>query len=168
MLQRVEVRSGNVQTLARGIPLPGQDPPRMSPDGSKFFLRDLQGSVVEAQTGNIIWTLPAKAEALWWPWSPDSRGIFYVRLEDSSEILLHDLENSSDLAVVSGARSNGFFAADGRTYLFRDPSMTPQPGALEGQAWRRDSWGWQQVERFSPAPQSLGRTELWPWEQTLE
>jgi len=168
VLQRVEVRSGNVQTLARGILHPEQDLPHMSPDGSKFFLRDLQGSVVDAQTGNVIWTLPAKAEALWWPWSPDSRGIFYVRLENSSEILFHDLENSSDLAVVSGARSNGFFAADGRTYFFRDPSMTPQPGALGGQAWRRDSWGWQQVDRIPPAPQSLGRTELWPWEQTLE
>jgi len=168
VLQRVEVRSGNVQRLARGILLSGQDLPRMSLDGSKFFLRDLQGSVIDAQTGNVIWALPAKAEALWWPWSPDSRGIFYVRAENSSEILLHDLENSSDLAVVSGARSNGFFAADGRTYFFRDPSMAPRPGALGGQAWRRDFGGWQQVDRFSPASQSLGRTELWPWEQTLE
>ena len=168
LLQRVDVRGGNVQTLARGILQPGEKLPRMSPDGSKFFLREPQNSVIDTQTGSVVWTLPPGAEALWWPWSPDSRGLFYARAANSSEVLVHDFASSSDPVMVSGAKSNGFFAVDGRTYFFRDSSAAPQAGANGEGGWRRDSWGWQQIDRASPAPLSLGRTELWPWEQTLE
>ena len=168
VLQTVEVRSGNVKVLERGATPPAQRAPQVSPDGTKVYLRSPQNAVISAQTGETLWTLPPRSDGLWRPWSPDSAGLFFSREDRPTEIFLHDFANASDQVVISGARPNGFFAQDGRTYFFRDPLPPTQSPDSGPDDWQRDNWGWQQADRSSPTPQSLGRVELWPWEQTLD
>jgi sigma-B regulation protein RsbU (phosphoserine phosphatase) len=163
VLQRVGVREGTVQTLVRGIPSASAEPPQASPDSSKIFLPPPQGSVIDAQSGASIWSLPPHADVLWRAWSADSRGLFYF--PNPSEILVHDFVSSTDEVLVSGVKPNGFFGRDGKTYFFRSPSSTDSEPA-SGPAGM--SWGWHQADRLGPSPQDLGRVELWPWEQTFE
>ncbi len=171
VLEVVDVRTGSVRTLARGLPSVGPELPiLLSPDGSKVFLPQPQNSVIDAETGAPLWTLPPKARALWRPWSADSRDLYYVRQEDTSEVRAHNVAASADQTVASGVGSNGFFAADGRAYFFRESAQFPvnRGQGLSERERVTYSWGWYQVDRFAPTAQPLGRLELWPWGQTLD
>jgi serine phosphatase RsbU (regulator of sigma subunit) len=168
-LERIATLAGRVQALARGLPAGGRRLPQLSPDGTKVFLPPPQNSVIDAQSGEVLWMLPAQSDALWQTWSGDGRRLFYYRAEEPTEVRAHDFESLSDQVVVSGVQPDGFFTADGRTYFFR----TAQFPSAEARwpRWRRwgeGSWGWHEVNRLTNSPQPLGRVELWPWEQTLD
>jgi hypothetical protein len=168
-LERIATLAGRVQALARGLPAGGRRLPQLSPDGTKVFLPPPQNSVIDAQSGEVLWMLPAQSDALGQAWSGDGRRLFYYRAEEPTEVRAHDFESPSDQVVVSGVQPNGFFTADGRTYFFR----TAQFPSAEARwpRWRRwgeGSWGWHEVNRLTNSPQPLGRVELWPWEQTLD
>jgi len=168
VLQTVEVHSGNLRALARGLSTSTAKLPLMSPDGSKVLIPPPQNTVVDAQSGAPIWGLPPNAQPVLWPWSSDSQEIYYSRQENASEIFGHNLVTSVDRLAVSGVRTNGFFTLDGSTYFYREASPPPQATPAIWHDWRKDSWGWQRADRTLVGPQDLGRVELWPWEQTQE
>jgi serine phosphatase RsbU (regulator of sigma subunit) len=171
VLNRLEIAEGKILTLARGL---GGDKlglaglPRMSSDGTKIYLLPPQSAVVDAQTGNTLWALPADAVPLWSSWSGDGRMFFYVRRNDPATVFGHDFVTLSDPVVVSGADANGIFSLDGQSYTFR--KFEGPPGPAPGVVWRRalaKSRGWRQVNLEKQVTQDLGRVELWPWEQDL-
>lgn len=168
VLRSVDVRSGTVRVIARGSPSAARKLPQMAPDGSRVFFPPPRNAIIDVQTGEVVWALPANAQALRWPWSSNSREFYYVRQENPAEILARNVVNSVDRVAVSGVRPNGFFGAEGRRYFYRPPSLPPYstngiPGDLRNQAP-----GWQQADSASPVAQQLGRVELWPSEQTLD
>jgi len=172
VLDRLDVQSGKIQVVARGfVPGKGTAPglPSMSPDGTKVYLPPPRNCVIDAESGEALWTLPEGAEVLWSAWSGDGRQFFYFRPSDPAVILAHDFISPIDQAVVSGVRPNGTFTADGRNYFFRAPQEFAPNGRVESvRAWLRGSWGWQQAEQLGATGHPLGRMEFWPWEQTLE
>lgn len=171
VLDRLNAAGGDVQVLARGFPgrrLRGSELPRTSPDGTRIHLPPPLNSVIGSETGETLWALPFDASALWSPWSANGRQLFYWRHEDPTQILAHDFTNQSDEVLARGVQPNGFFTADGRSYLYRLlPGAPVDASGLSGRAWLREFWGWQHVDLNTQSSQSLGRLEVWPWEQTL-
>lgn len=169
VLDKIGTVSGQVQELTRGLALDRHRLPQLSPDGARVFLPTPQNSVIDAQSGEVLWMLPAGSDALWQPWSGDGHSLYYFLAKDSTEIHAHDFVAPSDEVVASGVRPNGFFTPDGRTYFFRVPPHASAGSFLPkwGQ-WGEESRGWYLVNRLTVSPLSLGRVELWPWEQTLD
>ncbi len=171
VLDRLNVAGGEARVLARGFPrrrIPGSGLPRMSPDGTKIHLPAPLNLVIEAETGATLWTLPPGSSGLWSPWSADGRQLFYWRHEDPTKIHAHDFPNQSEQVLVKGVRPNGFFTVGAGSYFYRllpDPSVSATGRSQH--FWLRESWGWQHVDLMSQSTQSLGRVEIWPWEQTL-
>jgi serine phosphatase RsbU (regulator of sigma subunit) len=168
VLRALSVRDGSVKVIARGMPSGVRKLPQISPDGSRIFLPPPQSAIVDAQTGASVWTLPEDAQALWRPWSSDSREFYFFRREDPGEILARNLENSVDRVAVSGVQPNGFFSPEGRRYFYRQPLLPLYSAQGTAGDWRNNSWGWRQADSASPVALELGRIELWPWEQTPE
>jgi serine phosphatase RsbU (regulator of sigma subunit) len=172
VLSRIDVLAGTVVPLARGLSggeVAGPRPPQISPDGTRIFLARPPNRVIDAQTGETSWGLPADAEALWVPWSADGRYLFYYRQQAPADILAHDFSGGSDQVVVSGAQPSGFFTADGRSYFFRARPNLPLEGpGSSWRGWREKLWGWQQVDRATQSSRPLGRLELGPRYQTLD
>jgi serine phosphatase RsbU (regulator of sigma subunit) len=169
VLERVSVLDGKVQPLAEAVASANKGRlalPQMSPDGTKIYLPPPRNCVINAQTGEMLWGLPAEAEALRSPWSLDGRRLFYCRRQDPSGILAHDFSSASDQVVVSGVQSGGFLTADGRSYFFR--KLPPSAAGLSWREWLEKSWGWQHVDLATQSTQPLGRVEFWPWQQTLD
>ena len=171
VLDRLNVAGGEVKVLAQGFPgrrVPGTGLPRMSPDGTRIHLPPPLSLVLDAQTGETIWNLPSGASALWSPWSADGRRLFYWRAEDPTQIHAHDFSTDSDEVVVRGVKPNGFLTLDARSYFYRLlPDALHDDSSMARSRWLKPSWGWEQVDLTSRATQSLGRLEVWPWEQTL-
>ena len=169
VLDRIGTVSGQIRVLARGLASSGRRLPQLSPDGARIFLPPPQNSVIDAQSGEVLWVLPAQSDVLWQPWSGDGHSLFYFTAEEPTEVRAHDFVSPSDQVVASGVQPNGFFTPDGRTYFFR---LAPRPSAgsslLRWRQWGEESRGWYRVDRLSNSPQPLGRVELWPWEQTLD
>ncbi len=172
VLDRVVVQSGKVQLVARGFePGRGTVPglPLLSPDGGKVYLPPPRNAVIDPETGQPLWILPEGGKILWSPWSGDGRQLFYFRTSDPTQIVSHDFASSFDQVVVSNVWGNGVFSADGRSYFFRAPQEAVPYGLKQNaQAWLGSSWGWQQVDLSNPAAHTLGRLEIWPWEQTFD
>ncbi len=169
VLEKVGVQDGKVQSLARGVASAKAARlalPQVSPDGTKIYLPPPRHCVIDAQTGETLWVLPADADTLRSPWSADGRRLFYFRRQDLSAILAHDLSSASDQVVVSGVQPGGFFTADGRSYFYR--KLFPAGPGLSWREWLEKSWGWQLVDLATQSSQPLGRVELWPWQQTLD
>ena len=170
VLDRLNVAGSEVEVLFRGLPervAPGSGLPRMSADGTKILLPPPLSQVLDAQTGEAIWNLPSDASALWAPWSADGRRLFYWRGEDPTQIHAHDFSSQSDEIVVRNVRPNGFITLDARSYFYRLlPDVLQDDSSMGRSRWLKPLWGWQQVDLASQATQSLGRLELWPWEQT--
>ncbi|MBZ5513537.1 MAG: PP2C family protein-serine/threonine phosphatase [Acidobacteriia bacterium] len=168
VLEKIETLTGRVQSLARGLAAGGGRLPQVSPDGTKIYLPPPQPSVIDAQSGETLWTLPERSDVLWQAWSSDGR-LYYYGGEERTDIRAHDFVNPSDEIVASGVQPNGFFAADGRTYFFRVAPLPAGGGsAATRREWGENSWGWYVFDRLTTSPQPLGRLELWPWEQTLD
>ena len=172
VLSRIDVLAGTVVALARGLSrgeVAGPRPPQISPDGTRIFLARPPNRVIDAQSGEMSWELPADAEALWLPWSTDGRYLFYYHQQAPSDILAHDFTAGSDQVVVSGVEPGGFFTVDGRGYFFRARPNLPREGpGSSWRRWREKLWGWQQVDRGTQSSQPLGRLELQPRYQTLD
>jgi serine phosphatase RsbU (regulator of sigma subunit) len=169
VLDKIGTISGQVQELARGLASDRRRLPQLSPDGARVFLPPPQNSVIDAQSGEVLWVLPAQSDALWQPWSGDGHSLYYFTAQDPTEVRAHDFVTPSDEVAASGVRPNGFFTPDGRTYFFRIP---PRPSAGSSlpkwRQWGEESRGWYLVNRLTASPLPLGRVELWPWEQTLD
>jgi sigma-B regulation protein RsbU (phosphoserine phosphatase) len=169
VLEKVGVLDGRLQSLAKGVasakaarlPLP-----QVSPDGAKIYLPPPRNCVIDAETGETLWALPAAADALSLPWSADGRRLFYFRRQNPSAMVAHDLSSASDQVVVAGVQPGGFFTADGRSYLYR--KLFPSKPGVSWRDWLEKSWGWQHVDLATQSSLPLGRVELWPWQQTLE
>lgn len=169
VLEKVGVLNGKVQSLATGVASAKAARlalPQVSPHGTKIYLPPPRHCVIDAQTGETLWALPADADALRSPWSAEGRWLFYFRQQDLSAIRAHDLASASDQVVVTGVQPGGFFTADGRSYFYR--KLFPSGPGLSWREWREKSWGWQRVDLATQSSQPLGRMELWPWQQTLD
>ncbi|MBI1940291.1 MAG: SpoIIE family protein phosphatase [Acidobacteria bacterium] len=172
VLDRLDVADGEVKVLVRGFPkriAHVSELPRMSPDGTRIHLPRPLNSVIDAESGETLWALPSEASAIWSAWSPDGRQLFYWRHEDPTQICAHDFSNQTDEALVRGVQPNGFFTADGRSYIYRDlPASFHGSFGLGRSAWLSRSWGWRQWDVATQSSHALGRLEVWPWEQTLD
>ena len=169
VLEKVSVLEGAVQPLARGLALATAarpDLPQMSPDGAKIYLPPPVNSIIDAQTGQTLWVLPAGSVALDLPWSADGHRVVYSEVQDPSVIHAHDIGSAADQLVVSGVLPGGFFTADGRGYFYRQPLAVTSELGWRG--WLERSWGWQYLDVATQSSQALGRVELWPGQQTLE
>jgi sigma-B regulation protein RsbU (phosphoserine phosphatase) len=171
VLDRLDLAAAEIKSLARGLPgrgVPGAGLPRMSPDGTKVQLPPPLSSIVDAQSGETIWNLPTGANPLWSPWSADGRRLFYWRGEDRTQIYAHDLSSQSEEIVARNVQPNGFVTLDARSFLFRLlPDVRQDDSGVGRSEWLKPSWGWQQMDLTSQVSQSLGRLEIYPWEQTL-
>ena len=172
VLERVNVQTGSVQTVAQGFSTgTGTAPglPSLSPDGAKVYLPPPRRCVIDLETGQTLWTLPEGTDVLWSPWSADSRQLLYFRTADPTEIRSHEFASDLDQVLVSGVWSNGVFSPDGSSYFFRAPQEAIPYGLKQKvRAWLGSAWGWEQVDLTAPSPSALGRVELWPWEQTFD
>jgi serine phosphatase RsbU (regulator of sigma subunit) len=169
VLEKVGVLDGTVQSLAKGLASANATRyalPQVSPDGTTIYLPPPWNCVLDVETRETLWALPADAEVLRSPWSADGRQLFYFRQQDPSAIRAHDLSGASDQVVVAGVQPSGFFTADGRSYFYR--RLFPSGPALSWREWLEKSWGWQKVDLVTQSTQALGRLELSPWQQTLE
>lgn len=172
VLNRVEVQSGRLQPLAGGngswrASVGGR--PRLSPDGTKIYLSPPLNSVIDAQSGLTLWTLPPASKAGWSLWSGRGHRIFYLRGDGSGAIVAHDLTNSTDQVILNHAEPGGFFSADDRNYFHRLPQpLVPEGAGPSFAGWLRLQWGWQQEEVGARSEFPLGRTLLQPWEQSRD
>jgi phosphoserine phosphatase RsbU/P len=170
VLYRTEILTGNVSVMARS-PLDWGGPilsvPKMSPDGNEIYLPIPSHSVIDAGTGATLWTLPAHAKVLESPWSADGSRLFYSLLDAPGSLYAHDFSSHSDRAVLSGAPNDGFFSADGGSYLFKE-RQTVRRGIYGSRLrqWLAEDWGWRHVDLVTHVARSLGREELWPWAMT--
>lgn len=170
-LDKLNIFSGALQVLAQapaGWAGTAVGLPHISPEGARFYLPPPLNSVMDAETGQTLWTLPAGARALESPWSADGNQMYYVRPDglNRGRIFVHDFPTGSDRVLLSGVDSHGFFSLSGQSYFFRIPTAPPLTLWDRVRAWRRSQWGWQQVDVVTHAAQPMGRRELWPWEQS--
>ncbi|HEV2350739.1 MAG TPA: hypothetical protein VG028_12935 [Terriglobia bacterium] len=172
VLDRVEIQSGNLQQLARGeqswriSPL---ERPRLSPDGTKIYLPPPLHSVIDAQTGQSVWTLPPPSKVSWFLWSEDGHQIYYQRGESSDAIVAHDLTESTDHLILDHAEPGGFFSADGESYFYRVDLLRPPFGAWQSiRDWLKLQWGWQQEDVAGRSSTPMGRALLRPEVQTRD
>jgi serine phosphatase RsbU (regulator of sigma subunit) len=170
VLYKCNVVSGEAQPVARsplawGELVPGL--PEMSPDGTKIYLPPPLDSVIDADTGATLWSLPAGGKTLWSPWSSDGARLYYSRANTPGKIYAHDFSSNTEQAVLSDAPSNGFFSQDGRSYFYRiRPPLGPGSYASRLKAWRLHDWGWRHVDQVTGIALPMGREELWPRETT--
>ncbi|MBI4165089.1 MAG: hypothetical protein HY508_05075, partial [Acidobacteria bacterium] len=163
----VDVRQGAPRELVRGRLSPEGKLPQISPDGTHIFWGQPENAIMDLQTGSRLWTLPAGAHELWWPWSGDSSEFYFAREETPGVIFSHSLSSTLDQAIISGARDNGFFDLDGINYFFREPLPVAGRGETAPATTHRAAPGWRQAGRSGPL-QALEGVELWPWERTLD
>ncbi len=172
VLEMVEIPTGRIRALGKG-PQSWKNPEfgllRMSADGSKIYLPRPQHAVIDAQTGEILWRLPAEAAVLWSAWSADGTQLFYARQARPSEISAHDFLSQTDQVVLANARSNGFFTVDGRSYFYCRPPPPQTGDFLAGfRQGLKGEGGWQHVDVSTEKAQPMGSRELLPWEQTQD
>jgi serine phosphatase RsbU (regulator of sigma subunit) len=170
VLYKCDVVSGEAQPLAKspfawdGL-MPGF--PEMSPDGTRIYLPQPLRSVIDAESGATLWTLPSKARALWSPWSADGARLYYSSADAPGRIYAHDFSSSADQVLLSDVPSNGFFSEDGKSYFFRIRlPLGPESYVSRMKEWLRGDWGWRHVDNVTGIAQPMGREELWPRETT--
>lgn len=173
ILYKSEVISGGVEVMARsgssgwgGPPL--RDLPEMSPDGTRIYLPRPLNSVIDAESGETQWSLPAEGTALWSPWSADGARLFYWRTGTPARIYAHEFSTGEERVLFSDQPiSAGFFSEDGGSYFYRTRSR-PIPGTYWSrlQVWLAGDWGWRHVDSVTQIARPLERAELWPWEIT--
>jgi serine phosphatase RsbU (regulator of sigma subunit) len=171
-LEKLNAFSGELQPIAQtsaGWGGAAARLPQISPDGNRFYLPRPFNSVVDAETGQTLWKLPADAQALESPWSSDGAALFYARLGSHGKVLAHDFSSGADQTVLSGVGANGFFSRAGHSYFFR-VFPAPSPSSLRGilRAWWEPQWGWRHVDVVTQVAQPMGRRELWPWDETSQ
>jgi serine phosphatase RsbU (regulator of sigma subunit) len=172
VLYRCNVVSGDAQPIARsplawGELVPGL--PEMSPDGTRIYLPEPLGSVIDADTGAILWSLPADGKTLWSPWSSDGAKLYYARAQTLRKVYARDFSSNTDQLVLGDAPSNGFFSQDGRSYFYRiRPPLAPGTFASRLKAWLQRDWGWRHVDTLTGIALPMGREELWPRETTRQ
>ena len=172
VLNRVNISAGLVQELAKGNSawkVSSHTLPRLSPDGTKIYLPPPLHSVIDARNGETLYKLPPATKVLWPSWSADSHKIYFASLDVSGPIAAHDLADSTDSVILAQAHPGGFLSMDGRSYIFRaSPHRWPSDFRPLLTQWLETQWGWQQLDLASGTPHRLGRTDLSPWEQTLD
>src|SRR6266568_7082792 len=146
-LDRVQIQTGDFQTLARanyGWESPHLRVPQPSPDGSRIYLPAPLNSVINASTGEVLWTLPPSSSALWSAWSAND---WLLYAGQDGRIEAHNFTTQTDRTVLWRVPSNGFFSADLRSYFFRAGdglSVPDNPRRLR--FWMSVQWGWQHLD----------------------
>ncbi|PYV34437.1 MAG: hypothetical protein DMG22_06065 [Acidobacteria bacterium] len=169
VLDRVQIQTGDVQTLARanyGWESPHLRVPQASPEGSRIYLPAPLNSVISASTGEVLWTLPPSSSALWSVWSANDRVLYAGQ---DGRIEAHDFTTQTDQPLLWRVPSNGFFSADLRNYFFRtEDGFSAADNRRRLRFWMSLHWGWQHLDVPAQTAQPLGRVELWPWAQTQD
>jgi hypothetical protein len=171
VLERLDFQDGKLRALATGDSSwlgPSAAKPRLSPDGTKIYLPPPLNSVIDAQSGQTLWALPAASIVSRSLWSAEGHQIYYLRGADSGAILAHDFVNSTDQVMLNHAEPGGFFSADGESYFYR---LGPPPAAGMWPSlskWLKWQWGWQQRAVASGLHAPLGRALLQPWAETRD
>lgn len=166
VLYKCNVVSGEAQPIAVsplewGGLVPGS--PAMAPDGTKIYLPPPLNSVVDAESGNMLWALPQDAKTIWSPWSGDGTRLYYARLGASGRIYAHDFSTQTDPVVLTDVPSNGFFSQDSGNYFYRERLPLSPGGYLARlREWLRSDWGWRHVDVVTGQATPMGRKELWP------
>jgi serine phosphatase RsbU (regulator of sigma subunit) len=172
VLYKLQVLSGNLQTMARMSPAVvslGKNLPEISPDGTKIYVPQPVHAVIDAETASTLWNLPAKARALWSPWSADGAHFFYFRSDALGSIFAHEFTTSADSVLLTDMPSDGFFSDDLRSFFYRVPTARRAETFVRRlHEWLSHDWGWQHVDMTTRTTQPLGRVEIWPWETTRE
>jgi phosphoserine phosphatase RsbU/P len=170
VLYKCNVTSGEAQPIAMsavewGGLVPGL--PQMSPDGTRIYLPQPLNSVIDAETGATLWTLPKDGKAIWEPWSSDGTRLYYSLQNTPGRLYAHDFAGGADSTVLSDVPSNGFFSEDDGSYFFR-VRMPLAPGGYVARLreWLRGDWGWRHVDVVTGEASPIGRAELWPSEST--
>ncbi len=169
VLDRVQIQTGDFQTLARanyGWESPHLRVPQPSPDGSRIYLPAPLNSVINASTGEVLWTLPPSSSAFWSAWSAND---WLLYAGQDGRIEAHDFTTPTDRTLLWRVTSNGFFSADLRSYFFRvGDGLSVPDNPRELRFWMSAQWGWQHLDVPTQIVQPLGRLELWPWAQTQD
>jgi hypothetical protein len=171
VLERVEIQSGKLQPLAAGSGswrASFSSRPRLSPDGTKIYLPPPLNSVIEAQTGRTIWTLPAASRVGWSLWSAEGHRLYYQRGGSLGAVVAHDFVNSTDQVILIHAEPDGFISVDGESYFHRLPQPWQAAYADSFGDWLRLQWGWRQHLIASDSEVPLGRALLQPWAETRD
>jgi serine phosphatase RsbU (regulator of sigma subunit) len=166
VLYKANAMTGEAVAVARSqVPWESVFPglPAISPDGRRIYLPQPRRSVIDADTGQMLWTLPPDARALWSPWSIDGAAFYFSRSAEPGQIYVHDFAKDTDREMLSGVTPNGFFSDDGETYLYKDrANLGPAGYVARLREWLRRDRGWKQADVSTRTVSSLGGVELWP------